>query len=862
MKRRALFIGVDNYEDMQIRNLNYAILDASSLKTVFEDLGYETDILQNPAKSDVLSTVRKMTWDLEQGDLFFFYFSGHGFSVGGKELLFCSDDQYEDLRYNYNVGIQFDYLEQKITDGGYNRVFMIDACRSDFLSGSRGSDFATRDLIPIGDMLKGASGTGSLAIMRSCSRYESSIEIDCLKHGLFTLAMLDILRQFRNAGKRLFFDGNLCTNIQTQMRKIAVENHITSPQTPEFTISGISQVLMEGNDIAVDAASAIQGNGDSNKGAEQLNTQKNNAIPEENNPHQDFHGSRQEEGITQAERDNPVEYSSQKEKSEANRRYEEAIRANDWNEARRAAAQLVQLDSGSMEQWNDKINYHIKQRRFTLEINCKMASDEFDKVFPTDIKAARVALDDMEYNWQLLLAEYNSTPTVNSIREGLEKRKSKLAAEESNQIVDELRAAEALKAEGSRDGKPVITLSWSPAEEGAQATKWLILRREKGVSPNVKELATVGTYTFIDNDENLKVGIEYEYGVIPVTEIETAGGKESRQNEKAISWSESVVCLASLSMDALNGNTEGDSNNCGVSLSWTLPYGLDSNCTNMKLTLTRDGGCAVDATKLNGHWEDRNVILGKEYAYSLALELFGRPMGSVSKRIAVRQSLLAPPPVENLSLQRSASGALEASWTWPTNLEACIWGTAGQQPINMNDLALSRRYKLLRPANGRSVVTLPQTDEGEQWLAVFGVRGRSGSEVSSAPRTLNISKTSLRYYIAVEEENLFTFLLRLLGLRRRAKTQLILEASSKQLIPHDLLEIHIGTYNDVLNGDGRIIDPWWYDMKEQENGWKSWIFPLDGKVERHEHVRLFLKNSKMDDNCEINHPDEDKSEVK
>ncbi|MBQ7179181.1 MAG: caspase family protein, partial [Victivallales bacterium] len=531
MKRKALFIGINNYEDAQIRNLNYAFLDASSLHAVFEDLGYETDILENPTKGEVFRTVRQMTWDLEQGDLFFFYFSGHGFSVSGKELLFCSDDQYEDLRYEYNVGIPFDVLEQR-TKGEYNRVFMIDACRSDFLSGSRGTDFATRDLIPIGDMLKGTSGTGSLAIMRSCSKYECSIEIDSRKHGLFTLAMLDILRQFRNTGERIFFDGNLCTNIQTQMRKIAVEACITSPQTPEFTISGNPQILMEGNDIAVDAASAIQGN----VGAEQLDTQKNNAIAEEQEPHQDFQGSRQADDITQEDQDNPVENwqnndSSQKEKSriaEANRRYEKAILAYDWNEAREAAQQLVLLDVGSMEQWNDKINYCIRQRRFMLEINCKDASDEFDKVFPSDIKAARIALDNMEKNWQLLVAEYNSTPTANSIREGLEKRKSKLATAENNQIVYELRAVEALNAEGSMDGRPMIKLSWSPAEDGVQATKWLILRREKGVSPNVKELATVGTYTFTDDDENLKVGIEYEYGVIPIMEIETAGGKESR----------------------------------------------------------------------------------------------------------------------------------------------------------------------------------------------------------------------------------------------------------------------------------------------------------------------------------------------
>ena len=41
MKRRALFVGVNEYEDPQITKLRYAIADASMMCGFFESLDYE-----------------------------------------------------------------------------------------------------------------------------------------------------------------------------------------------------------------------------------------------------------------------------------------------------------------------------------------------------------------------------------------------------------------------------------------------------------------------------------------------------------------------------------------------------------------------------------------------------------------------------------------------------------------------------------------------------------------------------------------------------------------------------------------------------------------------------------------------------
>ena len=61
MKRKALFIGVNDYADNQIRNLSCSVRDAHSMNDIFEEIGYETKCLEDPNKGDVFHAVGEMT---------------------------------------------------------------------------------------------------------------------------------------------------------------------------------------------------------------------------------------------------------------------------------------------------------------------------------------------------------------------------------------------------------------------------------------------------------------------------------------------------------------------------------------------------------------------------------------------------------------------------------------------------------------------------------------------------------------------------------------------------------------------------------------------------------------------------------
>ena len=187
-----------------------------------------------------------MTEGLSVGDQFVFYFSGHGFTDDGQHLLFCVDDVYANLRYK-RAGMPFELLEEETRKCGCDRVFMLDACRSDFLTGTRGADTTTKDLCPISHMVpKAADATGAFYVLRSCSRYEHAFEIDKKQHGLFTLAMMEVIRESKNAGSQLLFNDMLRETVEERMSQIARNVGLSVVQTPESEVHGKAQILING----------------------------------------------------------------------------------------------------------------------------------------------------------------------------------------------------------------------------------------------------------------------------------------------------------------------------------------------------------------------------------------------------------------------------------------------------------------------------------------------------------------------------------------------------------------------------------------------------------------------------------------
>ena len=252
MKRHALFVGVDNYADPTIQNLDFPSEDAAELALVFRrQLKFDrVEKLVNPAHApDVVDAVKGMTRELGPGDLFLFFFAGHGFRVRENHVLVCAKDEYADLEDEY-AGLAVGQLKRRMR-GPWNRMLVLDACQND-IRATRGADsgLTSRDLELIHAEKESDGGSGFQIVVTSCSEGQKALEVADLRHGLFTSAFLDSVTSFADRRRCLDVEA-LRTDIGSRMEALIAKYRLGGLQEPMFTVPSCARViLLDGADPA------------------------------------------------------------------------------------------------------------------------------------------------------------------------------------------------------------------------------------------------------------------------------------------------------------------------------------------------------------------------------------------------------------------------------------------------------------------------------------------------------------------------------------------------------------------------------------------------------------------------------------
>ena len=238
MKRHALFVGVDQYADPTIQDLRCAVNDATDLAGFFKHKANfdRSEALANPRDCHaVLERVADLLKGLGPGDEFLFFFAGHGVKTQDGHRLVCAGDKLSAVTHSWD-GIPLDRLKLE-TSCSCNRLFVLDACRTDVLATNRAGGAAmengTRDLI-----LKTAdpAGTlgGTLTILCSCDDGESAGEILSFRHGLFSMAMLELLEEEHRHGRQVLLTDNFAyTLLPDRMRVLAQNANMDFGQKPQ-----------------------------------------------------------------------------------------------------------------------------------------------------------------------------------------------------------------------------------------------------------------------------------------------------------------------------------------------------------------------------------------------------------------------------------------------------------------------------------------------------------------------------------------------------------------------------------------------------------------------------------------------------
>ena len=240
-KRHALFVGVDEYEDKNIHPLSCAVSDATALRDFFaarKDQFDRVELLVNPKSFELTDKVDDLTAKLESGDLFFFYFAGHGVDYRSGEVLLTSDTR---VRRSVVSGGSFP-LEYVTDNSKWHTAVVLDACRSPLERNRAGveTEWQMRDVSILGNLVEsgGEGNGGSKTVLFSCDEKMSAGEVPTKGHGLFTLALLDVLERADRGHRRIDLDQAFCEEIGEGMRRIAGEERLPGSQRPGFRASG------------------------------------------------------------------------------------------------------------------------------------------------------------------------------------------------------------------------------------------------------------------------------------------------------------------------------------------------------------------------------------------------------------------------------------------------------------------------------------------------------------------------------------------------------------------------------------------------------------------------------------------------
>lgn len=229
MANWAFVIGINTYHRLQ--SLSYAVQDAEKMceflkKAQFDRIFYFADNSPEIPALDGSPQSTQPTYAnlysflvdffeapcLDDGDNFWFFFSGHGVRHEGRDYLMPCD---VNPRAVERTAIPLNYVTERLRGcGADNVVLFLDACRNDGEKSGLG--------------IGGEKQKGVITIW-SCSPSEKSYEIEELGQGSFTYALLEAL-QIQGEGNCATV-GQLCDHLRRRVNELNRE-HNKPPQIP------------------------------------------------------------------------------------------------------------------------------------------------------------------------------------------------------------------------------------------------------------------------------------------------------------------------------------------------------------------------------------------------------------------------------------------------------------------------------------------------------------------------------------------------------------------------------------------------------------------------------------------------------
>jgi hypothetical protein len=194
-KAYALLFGVEKYMEALLEDVRYAEKDATAVKEALEAIGYEAQniqlILSNAAtKTNIEYEARQLAKSVRKGDKVFFFFAGHGYTLGGQNYLLAHDTRRDDIEAtSVALGHVFDLFENSECR---QVMFFLDCCHSGMrlVDGARGVlESMSRE-----ELEAHFAKAEFRVVFSACDKDEKSWPSLKFQHGYWTYHLLRALR--------------------------------------------------------------------------------------------------------------------------------------------------------------------------------------------------------------------------------------------------------------------------------------------------------------------------------------------------------------------------------------------------------------------------------------------------------------------------------------------------------------------------------------------------------------------------------------------------------------------------------------------------------------------------------------------
>ncbi len=237
-QRRALLIGINEYDDSNLKSLEYAESDVVALALALKAAGYEITLLtgsagkldheREPTKANIDRSLRTVFGDCKRDDLILIAFVGHGVQFTDKSGDYLCPKNAKPVADKAETLISLEAISKNLGNcAARDKVLLIDAWRG--AVESRGIDGGMSAALP-----------KDVVALYSCSAGERAMEHADLKHGLFCFQVVQGLRGNAADGNDMVTFVSLATYVRQAVSKQAPALIRDARQTPFACIAETS----------------------------------------------------------------------------------------------------------------------------------------------------------------------------------------------------------------------------------------------------------------------------------------------------------------------------------------------------------------------------------------------------------------------------------------------------------------------------------------------------------------------------------------------------------------------------------------------------------------------------------------------